>query len=352
MDRSQDSRGRIVLFRPGQFGDTLVAFPVIEGLRRLFPSKPIIYLTNRFRRGSFVPGQDVVRLSPFIDGVATYCLEDSIPIKWLDLKRQLGECRHDSLFYLTYAAATRAQALRDWLCFKSLGFHRIYGFRHAWQWAGERRRAQPPLPKESERLLQVVQSSGLPVQAPARCAIRREDAWAKARWREWGLNGRPVLAMCPGSKMPAKRWPLERFIRVGQHWHAQTGAALVVVGGPEEAPLARTVVQEWPGYGFSGCGATLAQTVAILGRCRVYCGNDTGSMHLAAIMGVPRAALFSSRERPRLWFPFGNNHVVLRNEVPCANCGKEICLPEPAACLEKTTVPEVLAALSKVWHPS
>lgn len=348
MSQSSNSWRRLVIFRPGQFGDTLVAFPVIEGLGRLFPAIPIIYCTNRLKAGNYVLGEDVARLSPFIDGVATYAVEDSVAAKWADLKKQLAPSREDLLVYLPYATATRFQISRDWLCFKSLGFRQLCGFRYVWRWAGQWPKL-PVLPREAERLLNVVQDSGIPVQAPARCAVNQDDPWAEERWRQWGLSGRPVLALCPGSKMQAKRWPREGYVQVGREWHRQTGAALVIVGGPEEAELARSIVKEWPGYGFSACGATLSQTAAVLARARAYCGNDTGSMHLAALMGVPCVALFSLREPARLWFPFGDQHLVLQKEVPCAHCQVETCLTDPPLCLARITGPEVLAALEQVW---
>jgi ADP-heptose:LPS heptosyltransferase len=166
------------------------------------------------------------------------------------------------------------------------------------------------------------------------------------------MGNRPVLAVCPGTKMQAKRWPWDRCVEVGKQWHRQTGAALVIVGGPEEAEMARTMAQEWAGYGFSAGGADIPQTAAVLARATAYCGNDTGNMHLAAIMGVPCVAVFSARHRPRLWHPYGDHHRVLRSEVSCAPCGLETCPHDPSACLDQITVSEVLAALGQVWEQS
>jgi ADP-heptose:LPS heptosyltransferase len=149
--------------------------------------------------------------------------------------------------------------------------------------------------------------------------------------------------------MQSKRWPLERFLEVGQRWHNRTGAALVIVGGPEDAESAHSLIQEWPGYGFSACGAELSQTAAVLARAAAYCGNDTGNMHLAAIMGIPCVALFSARRRPRLWHPYGEHHVVLRHDLACASCEQESCFHDPSLCMDKISVPEVLAALEQIW---
>ena len=345
-----ESGQRLIIFRPGQLGDTLVAFPSIEGLSQLFPDIPIVYCTNRFRTGNLVLGENVARLSPFVKQVVTYYVENGAMGRWLDLKRQIRVRRDDILIYLPYPAATRWQLLRDWLFFRALGFRKIIGFRFFWRWANSLPHMQPPLLRESHRLLAALNAAGLQVKAPAHCAVRKDEAWAHRQWRLWGLNGKKVLALCPGGKMQAKRWPVERFIAVGREWHRRTGAAIVVVGGPEEASTAAIIVQALGSYGFSACGASLSQTAAILARSRVYCGNDTGSMHLAAIMGVPCVALFSSREPQRLWFPHGDHHLVLSHEVPCSPCGLETCHQDPSACIAKITVTEVLAALEQIWE--
>jgi heptosyltransferase III len=349
---SQANGQRIVIFRPGQFGDTLTAFPVIEGLASLFPERAIIYCTNRFRQGDFVLGEQVAQLSPWLAQVATYCVEDGARSRWRDLKGQLQVQRQDTLVYLPYAPATPMQVARDWLFFRTLGFRRMVGFPFFWRWARQWPRLIPPLPQETERLLAGLNASGLPVKAPSRCVIKADEAWGQRQWRLWGLAGRQVLAMCPGSKMQSKRWPLERFMAVGREWHRRTGSAVVVVGGPEEADMAETLVQEWDGYGFSACGASIPQTAAVLTRSRVYCGNDTGSMHLAALLGIPCVALFSSRDRPALWFPYGPGHVVLRRQVSCEYCRLENCFANPSPCLEKTSVNEVLEALERLWPPA
>jgi len=347
--RSFESAQRIVIFRPGQFGDTLVAFPVIEGLRQLFPRVPIIYCTNRFRKRGFVLGEEVMRINPIVNSIATYYVEDPVRKKWQNLKQQLNPDKDDLLIYLPYPDVTPMQVIRDWFFFFSLGFRKPSAFRASLLWARQRQQLFP-LPKESDRLAQSLQASGLPVKPPEACRVYRDDDWAAQRWREWGLANRPVMAVCPGTKMQSKRWPIDRYLKVGIEWHRRTGAGLVIVGGPEDMGLACTLVKGWAGYGFSACGASIPQTAAVLGRAVAYCGNDTGSMHLAAIMGLPCVAIFSSREPQRLWFPYGEKHVVLRHPVPCEKCRMETCCHDTPVCLGKTSVTDVLKALELVWN--
>jgi len=341
---------QMVVFRQGQLGDTVVAFPVIEALHNLWPQTPIVYCTNRFRRKRVVLGEDVCDLSPFITATATYYVEDSALRKWRQIAAATAKRGGSLLIYLPYAPATRWQIVRDWFFFRSMGFKDAIGFQAAWKWSGGWTK-KSWLPKESTRLMDAVRSEGIPVRSVDSCAVRRDDQWAEDQWQRLGLNGRPVVAICPGTKMPSKRWPLDRYSEVGRRWHARTNAFLLVVGGPEDSEIGERLVNDWKGYAASFCGASLLQSAAILFRAAAYLGNDTGAMHLAAVQGVPCVALFSAREIPGLWHPFGSNHITLRHEMPCGGCRLEVCCyADPAPCLEKTDVDTVLAALEKVWQ--
>jgi heptosyltransferase III len=93
----------------------------------------------------------------------------------------------------------------------------------------------------------------------------------------------------------------------------------------------------------------LLQTAGILAVCRAFCGNDTGSMHLAALLGIPIVGIFSARVNERQWFPFGKNNVIVHSDVPCKNCMLETCRYDPPKCLDNIPVERVLEALNAVW---
>jgi len=339
---------RIIIFRQGQFGDTLVTFPIIEALHKKAPHTEIIYCTNNFRSGSYVQGGEVARLSPYISKIVTYDMEDNIVEKFFTLKRALKVTKRDLLVYLPYSPIKRARVVRDFLFFKALMVRHIVCVRETLAWTFRYERQSDILPKEAHRMRKFLSSAGISVQLPTKCSLHYDGEWAQQKWAEWGLNGKEVVAVCPGSKMQSKRWPIDRYIELGYRWNKYTGMVFVIVGGPEESEMAEGIIKRWPGYGFSACGATIAQTAGVLTKVKAYCGNDTGSMHLAAILGVPCVAIFSSREPAKLWEPLGEKNIVLRKKVYCGNCRLETCYATPAMCIEKISVNEVFEAMDKM----
>ena len=341
-----DSFPRIIVFRPGQFGDTLAAFPALEALSALAGSKPLIYVTNRFRTRSLVQAQEVLKLSPCIRQCVTYAVEDSASQRYRELCDGLSPAYGDLFLYLTYPRATHFQVLRDWFFFHSLGFRNLYGFRAAFNWRTRYLRSQA-LPRESERLLDTLVKLGMSPPCACPCKLLLDHAFADDAWNRHGLNGQRVLAVAPGSKMQAKRWPLARYMEVCSRWSRESGCKIIIVGGSDDAPAAQTLAFSLPGTAYDFCGVSLAQSGALLAKCTAFLGNDSGAMHLAALLGLRTIAIFSARERVGLWFPAGEGHTVFRHSPECQHCARETCFAAEPPCLASTTVEMVLQALRR-----
>ena len=67
---------------------------------------------------------------------------------------------------------------------------------------------------------------------------------------------------------------------------------------------------------------TLQELIAELGECALLLTNDTGTMHLATILGVPVVAVFGSTE-PRLTGPLGSGLTLfgIKSNAAPAFCG-------------------------------
>lgn len=74
-------------------------------------------------------------------------------------------------------------------------------------------------------------------------------------------------------------------------------------------------------------------------RSRLMIATDTGTMHLAAAMGLPVVALFGPTSPSRTG-PYGEGHTVIRGETGCSPCFKRQC--ETRACMRSIKVEDVL----------
>jgi ADP-heptose:LPS heptosyltransferase len=160
--------------------------------------------------------------------------------------------------------------------------------------------------------------------------------------------GHVRIGLCPGAEYgPAKRWLPERFREVMARFAHDDGAEWVLFGVARDAPIADEILQGYAGRAQNRVGATtLAELIAELRTCAALVTNDTGTMHLAASLGVPVVAIFGSTE-PQLTGPLGGAHRVLRHHVECSPCFLREC-PLDFRCMKSVQVDEVAAALREV----
>jgi heptosyltransferase-2 len=155
-----------------------------------------------------------------------------------------------------------------------------------------------------------------------------------------------TLGLCPGAEYgPAKRWP--HFGEAARILSEQHGIRWLIFGTVKERELGNQIASEIGANAVNLVGqTTLSQLIRALGRCRALLTNDTGTMHLAAHLGVPTIALFGSTE-PALTGPMGAGHTVIRHHVECSPCFLRQC-PIDFRCMNRITVAEVVDAVERV----
>ncbi len=155
------------------------------------------------------------------------------------------------------------------------------------------------------------------------------------------------LGLCPGAEYgPAKRWLPERFIAVGQAVAYRRYCEWSIFGTAGDAELAESIAQQIGPSAKSFAGKTsLAQLIDTLGQCTALLTNDTGTMHLAALLGVPTISVFGSTE-PILTGPMGPHHRVIRQQVECSPCFLREC-PIDFRCMNAVQSAEVTEAVLK-----
>jgi ADP-heptose:LPS heptosyltransferase len=124
---------------------------------------------------------------------------------------------------------------------------------------------------------------------------------------------------------------------------------LVLVGAGEEATVSESASAAWKGRLVNLCGElSPRESAAVLARARIFVGHDSGPMHLAAAVGTPCVAVFSARNRPRTWFPWGEQHEIVYHQTDCCGCDLETCIEEKKKCLTSIVPAEVLGVVHRV----
>ncbi|OYX04351.1 MAG: ADP-heptose--LPS heptosyltransferase [Caulobacter vibrioides] len=127
----------------------------------------------------------------------------------------------------------------------------------------------------------------------------------------------PILAVSPAADWVGKTWPAERFAIAVAELLAPggplPGGRLLLLGKNEDRWATETVRRVTArGRMIDLVGKVdLLTAYACLKRARLFIGNETPFMHLAAAAGAPTLGLFGPSDE-RLYAPWGERAVALR----------------------------------------
>lgn len=349
---------RILVYRIGHLGDTIIALPAMWALRERFPQAHMALLSNAHRESPVVAAKSVLPQTGLFDQWLTYPTGDGrTPARvFFQLLLRLRRERFDTLAYLAPRQRSPRQVRRDLMFFRAAGIRTFIG--HQGFVTDLPRVAGQPLPTvehEADHLLRRLERSGIPVPVREQRSMdlkltpdehEEARAWLAAKCGE-AFQSRRLVGLCPGSKWPSKIWPEERFAELGERLLKEFGLFPVIYGGAEDRERGERLTAYW-GSGANAAGELEVRTAAAaLSYCRLYVGNDTGTMHMAAAVGTPCVAIFSAQDWPGRWYPYGSGHVVLRQAVASEGCLLSVCNRD-LECMKLIGVGDVLEASRKV----
>jgi heptosyltransferase-2 len=315
---------RILIRSANWLGDSIITVPAVRAIKAGRPDAHITIAAPE----KIAP---VWKLVPDIDEV--------LPLKPGSFFSVVRTIRRQAPFdvAILFPNSLRA-ALEVWLA----GIPRRVGFRgHHRRWllnqiiTEDPRRG--PIQHQVYRYLRLAGEIGAPQAAPE---IRKFLPRIKT-------NGAPAkLGLCPGAEYgPAKRWLPERFAEVALAIAEERPIQWILFGTAADSDRGAAIESALGAHCVNRIGqTTLDQLAAELGDCALLLTNDTGTMHLATLIGVPVVAVFGSTE-PRLTGPLGIGHAILRHQVECSPCFLREC-PIDFRCMKAVSVEEVVAAVS------
>lgn len=310
-----------VLIRSSNWlGDAVMSIPAVEACKEGRPDLRLTVLCPAklaplWRRVAAV--DEVIEIAP---GESPWSLGRRVP-------------------HIYEAAILFPNSLRSALEAKALGIPRITGFpghHRRWLLDSTPTFAMDSCGHHARRYLRLVAFYGAP---------EREVSFVRRPRRE----GAPLrIGVCPGAEYgPAKRWPAERFAATMREFQESAPAEWVIFGVAGDAPAAEEIERACPFPVRNLAGrTTLDGLMDELADCDALLTNDTGTMHLAAFLGVPTVAVFGSTE-PHLTSPIGDFHRILREKVECSPCFLREC-PIDFRCMTRVEPSAAAAALRDV----
>jgi heptosyltransferase III len=286
--------GRILVIRGGALGDFILTLPAIRLLREKYPEASLDILGYR-------------HITMLAEG--RYYANSTRSIE------------HSSLAGFFHPEADLDPALCEYFA----GFQQVVSYLYdpdGFFYSGLRRAgvkcliAASPQIWEGEhaacQLSRLLKPLGLQLENPAARIFPSAQDRAAAQEILVPLP-RPLVAIHPGSGGHRKNWPIERWLELQRAIldDPRIGHLLVIGGESEELQISAMKRAKAAARQTILQSLSLPLLAAILAKCALFIGHDSGISHLAAAVEVPCLLLFGPTN-PNVWAPANEGVVVLR----------------------------------------
>jgi heptosyltransferase-2 len=319
----------LLIRSPNWLGDACMAFPMVRAIKRGRPDLKITVL-----------GPDKLEeLWLSMPEVSRYIAKPAKEGLFAVAKRiKATGIQFDAAVFCTNS--TRS-TLEVWLA----GIPRRVGVRGSFRAKLLNQIIKPPKVKvdkehHAHRYLRIAKGIGADIEQPG--------LW-DAGTPPVSTDGTIRVGVCAGAEYgPAKRWPLERFAAVVNQIsakHPQFRWELFGAPGEKEMGEKLSAMLQAPHENLVG-KTRLSELIARLRQCQLLLTNDTGTMHLAAALGIPTVSIFGST-CPIETGPLGDRHTVIQHKIECSPCFDRECRFGHYNCMQLVTPEEVAKAVLK-----
>lgn len=316
---------RILVFSFSFIGDTVLSTAVIQPLRAHFPDVHITFLVGP-------RAFDLLATEPNIDATLVYDNRGE-HAGWkgrLRLIKTLRRDKFDLVVNLRDSLTARCIGAEHW------GMVRGESNRHA-----------------VTRYLEVLQQHGIDTtDAHPHLQLSEDEQTTAHRFLAGAgiTSDQLLIGIHPGGNWVYKLWNAKNYALVANALCKEQHAVILLFAGPNERGLQAQVTMMMDVPPILVETDNLRHLTALISRCDVYIGNDTGPMHIASAVDTPVVALFGSTNPIRSG-PYGDKHTVVQSGI---NLGCNPCHPgrNPGGCgaggcevIAGITVEQVLAAV-------
>ncbi len=332
-----DRARRIVIVLFGAIGDVTRALPLLTRLRRGCPGAHIAWAIE-------------TAAAPLLEGHPA--LDERVVFErhrglrgFAALLRTVRDGRFDVVLDLGRLFKTGLTALATGAPIR-LGFHRRNSREGNWAFQTD------CIPAQAHYFSKLVQYQRFADRLGVAAAPVRFDLTPSPAER---ARARDLLADVPlprvtfglGSSCPSRRWFPDRTAEVARALWERHGAAPLHVGTGADRPFADAVRANLTAPVRDLVGRTsLRELLGVLAASSLTVTPDSGTMHLAAALGVSVVSLWGATS-PTRSAPFGSEALVTAGRAACAPCYLEEC-PIGRVCMDDIGAESVIARAGSV----
>ena len=347
MNSKQEEKAppRILVMRYSSLGDVALTNPVLDGIKAASPKARIYFATKK----QYAPA---IQFHPALAGVIP--LEGSGPLNLWDHIGKIKEIKPEIVLDLHDSLRTQIIGL-----FLRGAKTLVYDKDAVRRRLLVKKAVREPSLHTIHKYLKILEPLGIKPHLRINFEVHVSKS-NQSFIREFSekrkiSHSQLVVGLGPGSRWFTKQWMPERYAELATRLVEDYGCKLFWFGSKDEAPLIRKIQSRMRGtpleQGICLAGEySLEQSIALMGRCELFIGNDSGLTHLASGRGCRVVVIYGSTT-PSLGFePWGPHTVVEVANLSCRPCdvhGKNACPLGHFKCMKDLTVDLVEGAVKR-----
>jgi len=335
---SKESTRSVFVISLKRIGDAVLSIPAFRAIKESIPQSLVTVYADPYI-------QDILERIPDIDAIIPYKKKSS----FLKKARQVRK--------LTYNSFDLAVDLTCDYTLEGALWTLLSGARYRVGYDTRKRGFlfNQPLKHESEgahiidEILAIVQSIGLETRDKSLSLTASRDAeeTIKKLLRDKGAkSGEMLIGIHPGGYYITQRWLPERFAEVADRLIQKHKARIILMGGPKEEKLIEEIKASMTRPPITAIDQSLGNLLALIQACRLLICNNSGPLHMATAVGTATVSTMGPTI-PERWRPQGDEHQVIRKELPCMPCNEGYCRLKTLDCMKSITVEDMLEAAER-----
>lgn len=143
-----------------------------------------------------------------------------------------------------------------------------------------------------------------------------------------------------GARKALRRW--NQYAQLATYLKKEKNLNIVFTGDKSEIKDIKLLQSGLSFETYSVAGFfNLTELSALAALCKLYVGNESGPLHIAAVSGARCLGLYGPGE-PFVFYPWGNKSAVLHHVLECNPCDQVHCVHPENPCINRITLAEVI----------
>ena len=292
---------RIGIYSPNWIGDSVLALPFVQSLKKQEKSVEIVIVCRDWVSGVFENHPDVDKIISF----SNFQLKGLLNL--IEMGNSLKKFKFEKFYTLTDSFRS---AFILWLsCAK-----RRYGFRSQMRsiFLTDVKNLPSTITHRSEKYLNLLDEKNGTSSRPEIHLTNVETSWAKIEIDKLKLI-KPI-ALFPFSVASNRNLPFA----VLEKWIKNSKSNYLIFGSKNDTAKGKRLIKDCDGNRIKSiCGKySLRESMALIKMCDYAIASDSGLGHLAAVMGLPTISFFGVGI-DIITSPIGKKSKIIKHCNPC-----------------------------------